>query len=379
MPELETHGAITHEVVEHRYCTEFLIRGSNLDLDVIQRALEPLGDSLLVVGDSQLVKVHVHTNHPGRALEVGTTHGELLEVSVANMQEQNRQAAQAAGRGAQGAAALAPGAPLAAHAASGVALAAVRVLEAEDAAPEAGESLRGHEAPAREPGGPASGNGCTKAIGVVAVAPGDGWRALLESLGVDQVVLGGQTMNPSAAELVAAIDAVDAPDVLVLPNNGNVVFTAYQATELTTRRVHVVPTRTAAAGVAAMLAYTPEGNAAEVAKNMSAAAGRIRTAEITYAVRDSEAWDVSVRAGDCIALVGDAIRAVAGDPEEAALKALAELVSADNSLISIYYGVDVAPDQAEALAEQVRARWGHCDVEVYCGGQPVYYYVLAVE
>src|SRR5690606_21075816 len=224
------HGAITHEHVEHRYCTEFLIRGRNLDLDVIRQHLEPLGDSLLVVGDSELVKVHVHTNHPGRALEVGTTHGELLEVSVANMQEQNRLAAQGASSSAPAAGAVAGTGPVDANGAVS--------------------------------------NGWTKAIGVVAVAQGDGWRALLESLGVDQVVAGGQTMNPSAAELVAAIEAVQAPDVVVLPNNSNIVFTARQAMELTDRRVHVVPTRTVAAGVAAMMAYTPDGDPKTVAQTM---------------------------------------------------------------------------------------------------------------
>ena len=375
--ETGLHGAITHEFVAHRYCTEFLIRGNQLDLDAIQRALEPLGDSLLVVGDSQLVKVHLHTNHPGRALEVGTTHGELLEVSVANMQEQNRQAAAHAAARRGHAAAVAAGEAPAGHAAGGVALAEVEGW-AGSADPDAHDPVHEHE-PLAAAGSGTTGDRWSKAIGVVAVAPGDGWRELLESLGADRVVPGGQTMNPSAAELVAAIDAVDARDVLVLPNNSNVIFTAYQATELTTRRVHVVPTRTAAAGVAAMLAYNPGGNLEDVARRMSEAASRIRTAEITYAVRDSEAWDVTVRAGDCIALVGDSIRAAAGNPEEAALKALDELVSAEDSLISIYYGLDVAPEQAEALAEQVRAHWGHCDVEVYRGGQAVYYYVLAVE
>lgn len=377
----QLHQAITHEYVEHRYCTEFLIRGDNLDLDVIQRALEPLGDSLLVVGDSQVVKVHVHTNHPGRALEVGVSHGELLEVSVANMQEQNRQAAAGADSPAREGTAPAREAPGAVPG-GGAAEEDQKAVDA-DRAPDAPRNAPAPAAAVGLPEGLAAGvqagNGWAKPIGVVAVAQGDGWRSLLESLGVDQVVSGGQTMNPSAAELVAAIEAVEAPDVVVLPNNSNIVFTARQATELTARRVHVVPTRTAAAGVAAMLAYTPEGDAEAVAQVMSEAAGRIRTAEITYAVRDSEAWDVAVRAGDCIGLVDGEIRAVATDPETAALAALRELVATEDSLISIYYGEDVDPDDAEALAEEVRAQWPHCDVEVHAGGQPVYYYVLAVE
>ncbi|HLT58785.1 MAG TPA: DAK2 domain-containing protein [Limnochordales bacterium] len=335
------HGAITHEHVEHRYCTEFLIRGRNLDLDVIRQHLEPLGDSLLVVGDSELVKVHVHTNHPGRALEVGTTHGELLEVSVANMQEQNRLAAQGASSSAPAAGAVAGTGPVDANGAVS--------------------------------------NGWTKAIGVVAVAQGDGWRALLESLGVDQVVAGGQTMNPSAAELVAAIEAVQAPDVVVLPNNSNIVFTARQAMELTDRRVHVVPTRTVAAGVAAMMAYTPDGDPKTVAQTMDEAAKQVRTVEITYAVRDSEAWEVAVRAGDCIGLIDGEIRAAGPDPEATVLAALEQLVSPDDSLISIYYGQDVSEETAQALAARVRSQWPHCEVEVYAGGQPVYFYILAVE
>src|SRR5690606_28786257 len=222
-------------------------------------------------------------------------------------------------------------------------------------------------------------NGWTKAIGVVAVAQGDGWRALLESLGVDQVVAGGQTMNPSAAELVAAIEAVQAPDVVVLPNNSNIVFTARQAMELTDRRVHVVPTRTVAAGVAAMMAYTPDGDPKTVAQTMDEAAKQVRTVEITYAVRDSEAWEVAVRAGDCIGLIDGEIRAAGPDPEATVLAALEQLVSPDDSLISIYYGQDVSEETAQALAARVRSQWPHCEVEVYAGGQPVYFYSLAVE
>lgn len=349
------HGDLSAEEIVYGYCTEFLIRGRNLQADVIQAALEPLGDSLLVVGDSDLLKVHVHTENPGRALEIGVQHGELLDISIDNMREQNRKVTgNEAGEKV-------------------VATVGAEVSEARGAMIDNGES--------QEPPFPKAAALWDEPVrvGVVAVVPGAGWKELMLSLGVDQVVQGGQTMNPSAAELLEAIEAVTAPAVIVLPNNSNVVFAARQAQQLSNRDVHVIETTAPPAGVAAMMAYNPHGEPADVSATMDAAARRVRTAEIAYAARDSEAWGDEIKAGDKLGIVDGEIKVVVDDAERAALQTLQQLITPEMSFVSIYYGQEADAAAAERLARTVREKWPHCEVELFDGGQPVYFYLLSVE
>lgn len=357
------HGVITHEEVTLPYCTEFLIRGRHIPGDIVRARIGELGDSLLVVGDGDLVKVHVHTDHPGRVLEIALEYGELLDIKIDNMQEQNRRAAEQAARrrGHDDGHAPRPAGPgretgggaaaWAAHGESGPAAASVTATANRTRS------------------------------GVVAVAPGPGWETLLQSLGAARVISGGQTMNPSAAELLEAIEAVEADDVIVMPNNSNIIFAARQARELTSKRVHIVETRSAPQSVAALMAYNPEGDPAAVAAEMAQAAAQLRTVEITYAVRDSNAFAGGIKAGDILAIIDGEIRVVDSDLHSTVLKALEQLLDdgAEAPLISIYYGADVSEDDAHALAERVRARWPQSEVEIFAGGQPVYYYILSVE
>lgn len=350
------HSAITHEEVTFCYCTEFLIRGSDIPVDIVQARMGELGDSLLVVGDSDVVKVHVHTDHPGRALEIGLEYGELLDIAIDNMQEQNRVAAEQA---------------------------AQRRGEAHPAPVENGQAAHTAGSSAEAPADLARAAAAVQRMqsGVVAVAPGPGWEELLQSLGAARIVSGGQTMNPSAAELVEAIEAVDADHVIVMPNNSNIVFAARQAQELTTKRVHIVETTSAPQSVAALMAYNPEADPEAVAADMAEAAAQLRTAEITYAVRDSDAFEGGIKAGDILAIIDGDIRVVESDPHETAMRALEKLLGDDDDapLISIYFGSDVDSADAEKLAERIQTQWPDSEVEVYDGGQPVYYYILSVE
>lgn len=186
-------------------------------------------------------------------------------------------------------------------------------------------------------------------------------------------------MNPSAAELLAAIEAVAAREVVVLPNNGNIIFAARQARQLTTRPVHIVETTSPSAGVAALLAFNPFGTGAEAASAMEEAAGRVRTGEITRAVRDSGAWADGIKTGDRIGVVEGDIKVVAPDEERAVLQTLEHLLDEETSFISIYYGEDVDDQAAERTAEAVRSAWPRCEVELVRGGQPVYTYLLSAE
>lgn len=346
------HESLDPEDITYRYCTEFLIRGEDLSVDRIKARMLELGDSLLVVGDDELVKVHVHTEHPGRALEIGVAHGDLLGISIDNMREQQRRVAAAA-------------------------VDAVGTSGQQSAA--RGADATGSFAPQAPPPAPGQPDGYENDVGVVAVVQGDGWEELLVSLGVDRIVRGGQTMNPSAAELLDAIEAVTAPAVVVLPNNGNVVFAARQAQQLTSRDVHVIETKSPPEGVAAMMAFNPMEQAADVAETMDEAAGRVRTAEIVHAVRDSEGWGDGIKAGDMLGIIEGDIKVIAPDGEEAALQTLDTLVDEHMSFISIYYGEEVEEAHAEALAESVRRAWPQCEVELLRGGQPVYDYLLSVE
>lgn len=351
------HANLSPDEIEYGYCTEFLIKGEELPSETIRASLEPLGDSLLVVGDADLLKVHLHTEHPGQALEIGVQHGNLLDISIDNMREQHRQVV------AQGT--MQGTVPSGGGMSSGAASA-----DSEDGADVVAFPSEGGVATALTE---------SATVGVVAVVSGSGWEELMLSLGVDAIVSGGQTMNPSAAELLDAIDSVSASSVIVLPNNSNIIFAARQAQQLSDKDVHVVETTAAPAGVAAMMAYNPLGEPADVSATMGAAAGRIRTGEVAYAVRDTEAWGDGIKAGDKLGIADGEIVAVVDGAEEAALRTLSHMMSDDMSFISIYYGEDVDEAAARRLKAEVRQTWPDCEVELFQGGQPVYFYLLSVE
>jgi len=306
------------------YCTELLIGGRELDLEEIRGRVMGLGDSVIVVGDPQLVRVHVHTDDPGAALSLGTGAGQLVQVKVDNIRKQ-----------------------------------AERFVEMH-------EEMRGDAAEAPP-------------LSTVAVVAGEGMARVFRSVGCTRVVSGGPTMNPSTREIVDAVEACPADDVAVLPNDKNIILAAQQARKLTKKRLHVVGTRSMPQGIAALLAVSPGEDVKTVVGAMEDACGAVRTIEITRAVRRTSIGGVRVNEGDVIAIVDDQLQLAAPSAEEAVVGALEGLPQADESLATLYYGAETTAAAAEELARNIRERFSSYEVEVVFGGQPNYDYIVSVE
>ena len=317
--------AIHQELSRYRYCTVFVVEGDGLDVDALERELELMGDSLLVVGDPTALKVHVHTDDPGAALSLATGMGVIEGIEIANMHQQTK----------------------------------AREARLAEAPPSGLEGLP------------------TLETGVVTVVPGDGNRRLFESLGATRVIEGGQTMNPSTAEIHAAIEATPATAVIVLPNNANVVLTAEQAAGLATKPVRVVPTTTVQAGLAAIVAYNPERAVKENEAEMLRAQERVASGEVTRASRDVELDGVDVRKGAWLGLADGRAVASGDDFDEVVDAVVAELLGGERELLTILTGDD-APD-GEALRARLAAAHQGVEVEVHDGGQPHYPLLLAAE
>ncbi|HSW10797.1 MAG TPA: DAK2 domain-containing protein [Bacillota bacterium] len=300
------------------YDTEALLIGERIDVEGLRSELADLGDSLLVVGDGSAVKVHIHTNHPGTVVERCLSHGVLRDVAVKNMREQY-------------------------HAARGT---------------------------PRE---------MSKAVSVVAVAVGEGMSQIMRSLGADVVINGGQSMNPSTEEIVQALERTGASQVIVLPNNANILLTARQAAELAKTTAHVVPTRTVPQGVAALLAMSPAAEVKANLERMHRAAEQAISGEITYAVRQTRYRDLDIREGDVIGLVNEEIRSAGRHWREVLMDLLEGTVSPDHVILTVYYGQDLTAADAESVRESLVERFPNLEVEVYDGGQPLYYILFSLE
>jgi hypothetical protein len=323
--EALTHDAIHQELSRYRYCTVFLVEGDGLDAAALESELERIGDSLLVVGDASALKVHVHTDDPGEALSAGTAIGVVEGVEIANMQVQALQREE-------------------------------RLLEGTPSALPALATLE---------------------TGLVAVCPGQGNRRLFESLGATRVIEGGQTMNPSAADLVKAIEATPAEEVLVLPNNANVILAAEQAATLASKPVRVIPSRSVQAGLAAMGRYIPTNSPDENEQAMLEVLAAVATGEVTVASRDAELDGVTIRNGAYLGLVGDRAVVSGDDLAEVARAVLDRVLDGDRGWLGILTG-EGAPPVDELLAE-VRHSHPGLDVEVHVGGQPHYPLLVVAE
>lgn len=338
-PEGAAAPKLEQEVTVNRYCTEFIILGNGIDALAVRRELEGKGDSLLVVSDADVVKVHIHTDHPGEVLEFCGKLGELTEIAIDNMRLQNQE--------------------FASHEESHHLDYSVgnNVIEFPNSA---------------VPADP-------KPLGVVAVVPGEGLAEIFRSLGVDYVVPGGQTMNPSTEDLVKAVSSVNAEQVIILPNNKNVIFSAQQARELAEKPVAVVPTRSVPQGITALMYYVAEDSLEDNLAAMEEAMREVKTGEVTYAVRSTVAGDLHIEERDIIGLAEGKIAVVGSSPTEVARNLLKKMVDENSSVISIYYGADLNAETAQELNELIRAEFPDCEVEVYHGGQPLYYYIVSVE
>jgi uncharacterized protein len=318
------------------YCTEFLINGPGLDVDAIRTELSALGESALVVGDPELVRVHIHTGDPAGLIAVASSRGRMSKLKVEDMSAQHHD-----------------------------------VLARADAA-EA-ETASAAIEPAAHPLAP------PKAIGVASVAPGDGFRDILRSLGADSVVSGGQTMNPSIEDLLNGVRAVNADNVILLPNNGNVILTAEQVNPLAEGcEVRVVPSRNLPQGISALLAFDPTATLDENCERMLAAIATVRAVEVTHAVRDTSVNGLTIKVGDVIAVVDDEITQVGNDYLTVIEAVLASQESA-LELVTVYRGDEVTAADADALVGTLRETHAGTEFELHVGGQEHYPYVLSLE
>src|SRR5712692_5485612 len=305
------------------YCTEFLIEGDNLDIEVIRRDIEAMGNSVLVVGEPELVKVHVHTDDPTAVITRAGGYGKLLKLNVGDMDTQHK-----------------------------------RILDSEAAASR-----------------PPRANG----VGLVAVVAGTGLVDIFRGLGVDAIVEGGQTMNPSTQDMLTAVDSVPYEEVVLLPNNGNVVLAASQVPGLTKKKVHVIETHSVPQGVAAVVAFRPERSGADNIAAMKAEAARVQTIEVTHAVRDTRSNGLKVKKGDVIGLINDRLEFAGSDYAEVVNKALGKLGPDAYELVTVYRGQGASDDELATLESAIRSSFPGLEVEVQQGGQQHYPFILSVE
>ena len=311
--------------IQFGYCTEYMIinmhkKTTEADIDKLREKLCALGDSVICIGDLNLVKVHVHSNEPNKALEYALELGELYNLKIENMREQNRELKKKA-----------------------------NIMEE------------------------------TKEHGMIAVAPGDGIAAIYKDLGVDEIIVGGQTMNPSAADIAAAADKVPSRNVFVFPNNKNIVLAAEQAGDLTNKNLIVIPTRSIPEGISAAIAFNPDGGVTENAEAMKDAIKGVKSGSVTYAVRDTHVDGFDLHVGDIIGLDDKAILAkgkLVGETTEALI---AKMITDETMTVTLFYGEDIREDEAMALAEKLTEKYPNCEVTAIPGGQPVYYYLVSVE
>ncbi|MBE5954429.1 MAG: DAK2 domain-containing protein [Lachnospiraceae bacterium] len=323
------------------YCTEFIIlleKEWNMDIELkFKEFLGSIGDSLVVVSDDEIVKVHVHTNHPGQAFEKGLEYGQLTNMKVDNMREEHRE----------------------------------KVIMEQDKQKAAEQELDAIEAKATAP---------KKPYGFVAVSVGEGLNNIFLDLGVDYIIQGGQTMNPSTEDVLGAIANVNAETVFVLPNNKNIILAANQAASIEDdKNVIVIPSKTIPQGISAMIGFegsmSPEDNEASMTDAMTA----VKSGQVTYAVRDTSVDGKEIKIGDFMGIDDTGIKSVGTDIVEVIKELVKEMSDEDSELLSVYYGEDVSEEDAEALVATLEEEYPDFEVELHPGNQPVYYYILSVE
>lgn len=329
--------------IKFGYCTEFIIMLNKPLSSEEEKELKEyflgMGDSLVLVADEDICKVHVHTNHPGQAFEKALTYGPLSNMKVDNMRLEHEEKL---------------------------------IKDAEKvAARQREEEAFAEEEAKKEP---------PKKIGFIAVSIGDGLSEIFKDLGVDYLIEGGQTMNPSTEDMLEAIDHVNAENIFILPNNKNIVLAAEQAAKLTAEKnIIVLPTKTIPQGIAAMVGYMPEVDVKENKDGMTECYQNIMSGQVTYAVRDTTINGKTIRNGDIMGIDDEGIRAVGTDVAQTTLDLLSQMVDADSELISLYYGENVTGEQAEELAAKVEEMFPDVEIETNFGGQPIYYYMVSVE
>ena len=334
--------------IKFAYCTQFLIM---LEKPISTRQetefkdyLESIGDSIVVVADDEIVKVHVHTNDPGLAMQRGLTYGSLTTIIIENMKLERDEK-----------------------------ISALKEKEMQSETIEDVEKqLKGEEAPKeQEP---------PKEMGFISVSIGDGINEIFQGLGVDYIIEGGQTMNPSTEDMLNAIEKVNAKNIFILPNNKNIILAANQAASLVEdKKIIVIPTKTIPQGITALINYIPDSTPEENAERMSEELGTVKTGQVTYAVRDTVIDDKEIKQDDFMGIGDQGILSVGKELETTVLDMIEQLIDEDSAIVSIYYGEDAREDAANAIGEKITEAHPDVEVEVHYGGQPIYYYVISVE
>ena len=323
--------------IKFGYCTEFIIMTEKEFTDKneaeFKAYLESIGDSIVCVADDDIVKIHVHTNDPGLAIQKALTYGQLSRMKIDNMREEHQEKL---------------------------------IKDAEKAAAQ-----QASEKKKKEP---------RKPVGFIAVSLGEGMNGIFRELGADYIIEGGQTMNPSTDDMLSAIDEVNADHIFILPNNKNIILAANQAQSLTDDKdIIVIPTKTVPQGITAIISYMPEADVDTNIEALEEAIKNVKTGQVTYAVRDTHIDDKEIHEGDIMGIGDRGILAVGQSVEETTKEMLAQLVDEESELISLYFGQDVLEEDAENFAQEVEELYPDVDVDVHMGGQPIYYYVLSVE
>ena len=326
--------------IKFGYCTEFIIMTdkpfTSKDETEFKGYLESIGDSIVCVADDDIVKIHVHTNDPGLAIQKALTYGQLSRMKIDNMREEKKEKL---------------------------------IRDAEKVAKQQAQAAElKKKKEARKP------------VGFITVSIGNGMNEIFHELGVDYIIEGGQTMNPSTDDMLTAIDQVNADHIFIFPNNKNIILAANQAQSLTKDKdIIVIPTKTVPQGITAIINYMPEADVDTNIDTMKEGITHVKTGQVTYAVRDTHIDDKEIHEGDIMGIGDEGILSVSQSVEEAAREMLALMVDEDSELISLYYGQDVSEEDAEKFAQAVEEQYPDVDVDLHSGGQPIYYYVLSVE
>lgn len=333
--ELITDSNIKHSFIESEgditfgYCTEFIINNSKVNYDVFRDEIVNLGDSMLVVGSEDIIKVHIHTNEPGLVLQKALQHGELIDIKIDNMRYQHR---------------------------SNLADDTATTTTIGDLVPKG-----------------------SKKYSFITVSMGEGLSSVFQDLNADYVITGGQTMNPSTEDILNAIDNVNGENIIVLPNNGNIILAATQAKELSNKNVEVLPTKTIPQGIAALVTFDEELSMEENIENMKATISSVKTGQVTFSVRDTVMEEKEIKKDDIMGIFDGKIKVIGDNTQDVAFDLIKEMITDDNGLVTIFYGNDLSEEDATGLASRVEAEFDDLDIEVVFGGQPLYYYLISVE
>ena len=316
---------ISTEDIKYQYCTEFILETNKVDDLTVRERFMKYGDSLAVVGDEGVIKVHVHTNDPGLAIQEALSYGQLLTIKVENMKLQHEN----------------------------------KVLK---------EAAQTEEVHVEE-----------KEYGFIATSMGDGLAQIFRDFGVDHIIEGGQTMNPSTEDFMKAIEKLNAKNIIILPNNSNIIMAANQAKELSDKNIVVIPTKNVPQAFAALVTFDGDADIAENEANMMEALSTVKSGQVTYAVRDTVINDVEVKEGNIIGIAEGKLLSAGDKVDEITTDLIEKLVDEDSAIITLYYGEDTSKEDAQALRDALEENFEDVDVELHYGGQPLYYYLISVE